>query len=388
MKRLGILATSLLFASVVACGASKTSGDDFLEGEDQDSGVDPDGGSGDTGGGGRWDVNSDVDPDSFGDAACASSEAEAIKPPVDIIMVIDQSGSMSEEIKSVKENINKLSDTLAASGLDYRLVMIGTVGTTTYALCVPPPLGGPATDCTDTSKPLRNSLPPTFRTSNQNVQSTNALSLTLSTYSSTVVGIGWADAIRADSYKAIIPVTDDNSALAAASFDTQLLAKDPAVWGTVDKRKYGAYPVMGASTYPSETKCGSGMVNNGPAYIQLVKLVGGQWYPLCSNDWAKLFTDMASSIASRVACELTIPPAPAGQTIDPNKVNVTYTPSSGGDTETIVKDDSAPCDGGANGWQYNADQTKVLLCGSACTKIQADTGAKVNIAFGCGTVFK
>lgn len=49
------------------------------------------------------------------------------------------------------------------------------------------------------------------------------------------------------------------------------------------------------------------------------------------------------SIASKVACELTVPPPPAGEVFDSlGKVNVLYTPSTGG-TVPIAKDDSKPC---------------------------------------------
>lgn len=351
-------------------------------------GVDPDGGTFADSGGATFDVNGNTDPDASGDAACASTSAAAVKPPVDIIIAVDQSGSMSDDIARVKANINKLSDFLTATGLDYRVVMIARVGTSgSTDVCVPPPLGGATTLCSDTTKPLRNSNPPKFRTSNQSIGSTNALSITLSTYQSPTAGIGWKDAVRPEAFKALIPITDDNSALAATSFDNQLLALDPAMFGTATARKYAAYPIMGASTFPSETRCGSTMVNNGATYIQLVKMTGGKWFPLCSTDFGPLFTDIAKSIATRVACELTIPDPPTGEKLDPNKVNVTYTPS-GGTGETIKRDDGAPCASGANGWQYNSDKTKILLCGDACKKVQADLGGRVDVAFGCGSVTK
>ena len=325
-------------------------------------------------------------------AACsaANSESGGDLNPLDDAANGDGSSTSDEGLSlDVGDKKPDVSDFLKATGLDYRVVMIARVGTSgSTDMCVPPPLAAATSLCTDTSKPLRNSNPPVYRTSNQSISSTNALSVILSTYNSTTVGIGWQDAVRKEAFKAIIPITDDNSALAAASFDTQLLAKDPAMFGTAMARKYGAYPIMGASTYPSETKCGSTMVNNGPTYIQLVKLAGGKWFPLCSTDFGPLFTDIAKSIATRVACELTIPPAPTGEKLDPNKVNVTYTPGGGGMAETILRDDSKPCDSGANGWQYNADKTKILLCGDACKKAQSDLGGKVNVAFGCGTQFK
>ncbi len=381
-KRHGLLALSLLLAG---CGAGKEGGPDEIL-DDPDGGARDDAGNLLDGGGAGFDVI-ESNPEAGGDTACASTSAAAIKPPVDIIIAIDQSGSMSDDIANVKTNINKLSDYLKATGLDYRVVMIARVGTTSSTdVCVPPPLGGPTADCSNTSKPLRNSLPPAFRTSNNSIGSTNALSIILSTYDNPTVGIGWKDAVRPDAFKALVPITDDNSALAAASFDTQLITKGAGMFGTATARKYGAYPIMGASTYPSETKCGSTMVNNGPTYIQLVKLAGGQWFPLCAKDFGPLFLDIAKSIANRVACELTIPPPPAGEKLDPTKVNVTYT-SAGGMTSTILRDDK-PCEMGSNGWQYNADKTKILLCGDACKKVQSETGGKVNVAFGCGTQFK
>lgn len=406
MKRiLGAFAVSVL----VACSGTTTPEEGF-PGSGDETGLDDTGSStGDTGGSsfdiggddsggggdatvGDTDVVVDAAPDVPEDTTCATSEVVAAKPPVDVIIAIDQSGSMQDgDILNVRNNVNKLSDYLKATGLDYRVVMIARVGSCTAGsstcanMCVPPPLGGPAADCTDTSKPLRNSNPPIFRTVNQAVSSTNALSLILSTYSSATTGIGWDDAVRPEAFKAIVPITDDNSSLTAASFDTQLLAKTPAgMFGTAAARKYAAYPIMGAPAYPTETpKCGSSMVNNGQRYIDLVKLAGGKWFPLCSTDFGPVFTDMAKSIAASVACEVAVPPPPAGEVFDPAKVNVLYTPSSGGGSVAITRDESAPCATGANGWQYSADGKKILLCGTACTGLKSDPGGKVSVQFGC-----
>lgn len=391
-QRIGVLC---VFLALGACSGESNTDEGMGPGDDTsangESAIDDDGGAGfdiggggdDTGASGDATVIEDAIVDTApADATCATSEVVAGKPPVDVILAIDQSGSMSDDIARVKANINKLSDFLKSTGLDYRVVMIAKVGTGTYDMCTPPPLGGVTTLCTDTTKPLRNSNPPIYRTSNQVIYSTDALSKILSTYDSATVGIGWKDAVRPDAFKAIIPITDDNSALAATTFDTQLLAKDPAMFGSATSRKYAAFPIMGASAYPSETKgCGT-MVNNGPQYISLVKLTGGKWFPLCSTDFGPLFTDIAKSIASKVACEVTVPPPPAGETFDPAKVNVLYTPSTGGSVP-ITRDDSKPCASGANGWQYSSDGKKILLCGTACSGLKADPGGKVSVQFGC-----
>ena len=76
------------------------------------------------------------------DAACASVKAEATlgKKPVDIIFVIDNSGSMSDEIPAVQNNINKnFADIIGKSSLDYRVIMVtrhGKYNGTSRAICV------------------------------------------------------------------------------------------------------------------------------------------------------------------------------------------------------------------------------------------------------------
>ncbi len=311
-----------------------------------------------------------------GEAACAKSQAAAKKVPIDVIVSVDQSGSMSDDIANVKANINKLSDFLNMTKLDHRVIMVGTVGTGKYQICVPPPLGG--ANCA--------AKPPLFNTVNQNVQSKNTLSLLLSTYDLTSGDKAWKPVLRKDALKVFVPITDDNSTLTGVEFDKQLLAKPGGQFGDAKKRNYVVFPIMGAPDFPKETpKCGSNAVNTGSEYISLVKLTKGKWFPICLTNFGPVFEEIAKTAASKVACELGIPEPPKGETLDPTKVNVTYTPGGTGKDEAILQDTSKPCDAGANGWQYNADKSKILLCGTACAKVQADPAAKVNVEFGCET---
>ena len=79
------------------------------------------------------------------DAACAEVRAEATlqKKPVDIIFVIDNSGSMTDEILAVQTNINKnFADIINKSGLDYRVIMVASHGDARSAqsVCISAPL--------------------------------------------------------------------------------------------------------------------------------------------------------------------------------------------------------------------------------------------------------
>jgi hypothetical protein len=314
------------------------------------------------------------------DAGCATATAAAIKKPVDIIVIIDQSGSMDEESVQVQNNINKLSTYLAATGLDYRVVMIaGKPGNGSLPMCVPTPLAGPS--CA--------SKPPRFRAVNQHIESWDSLKLILSTFDSTATDTKWSDFLRFDAVKVFIPITDDDatdSAIAApvsTNFDVALLSRGKGTFGTKSKRKYVFYPICGVSTASTTTKC-STAVNTGPTYVDLATITKGKPFSVCETNYEPVFKAIGKAIATSVACEITIPPPPTGETFDPDKVNVVYKDSGGGST-TIPQDTTAGCLEGANGWQYDDTKTKVLLCGDACTNAKADPGAIIDVEFGCST---
>jgi Mg-chelatase subunit ChlD len=85
-----------------------------------------------------------------------------------------------------------------------------------------------------------------------------------------------------------------------------------------------------------------------------------------------------------LACEFDVPTNPDGNDVDRDKVNVTFTPGAG-KTESISFDPSASCDQG-DGWQYNDDRSKILLCEKTCERVQADPVGRVRIALGCPTM--
>jgi hypothetical protein len=84
--------------------------------------------------------------------------------------------------------------------------------------------------------------------------------------------------------------------------------------------------------------------------------------------------------AAAMTCDYSIPVPPNGQTIDPAKVNVRRTPSSGTGTTLTY---NAQCTG--EGWHYdNANNpSRILLCPSTCDGVMKDPGAKIEVFFGC-----
>jgi hypothetical protein len=89
---------------------------------------------------------------------------------------------------------------------------------------------------------------------------------------------------------------------------------------------------------------------------------------------------IATSLRS---CEYPIPAPPAGQVLDPELVNVLYTPQ-GGPTTTLGRDPSEnDC---LEGWQYSPDGQNIVLCGDACDAVRADPQSTIEVLFGCQTV--
>jgi hypothetical protein len=83
-----------------------------------------------------------------------------------------------------------------------------------------------------------------------------------------------------------------------------------------------------------------------------------------------------------VDCAYTIPPAPAGQTINYNTINVRIT-TSDGEEITVGRDD--PNASGCNGWEFNdpVARSQIILCGDACDTVQGDPNARFDVVLSC-----
>lgn len=200
------------------------------------------------------------------------SDTSIMRRPVDVVWFVDTSSSMTAETAAVNANLNRFAMRMAESGLDYRVVMIATRGTGVRQVCVPPPLG--AAGCGDG---------PRFRHVPQPVGSRDGLSQVLATYPR------WSDFLRPDTARVIVAVTDDDSALAADSFDTMLRANP----GWSD---YVFNSIVG---YESRVDCPT-LTRRGSVYLTLTERTMGQRARVCDPDWTATFTAFARTIASRV----------------------------------------------------------------------------------------
>lgn len=310
----------------------------------------------------------------LGDAACAttSANADVEKLPADIIWIVDQSGSMDQETEHVQAQINSFAALIDVSGIDYHVVMIADPDAGN-AICVPPPLAGPA--CGDNTR---------FRLVPTKVNSNDGPELAVQEYPA------YADFLRPNATKHFVFVTDDDSDLSAAEFTAQVLALQPP-------DTFAGFKVHAIYAYgtPGGNGCdgpfGSG-ASEGTVYTELVAQTAGAAGVICTGDWAQVFNDITEAVVAgaTVSCDMEIPAPPQGETLDPAKVNVNYLQGGTPPGEPILRVNAQADCGDAGGWYYddNAAPQRILLCPATCTQVQADPAASIQVQFGCESEFQ
>lgn len=365
-----------LVGSCLACSASPDPGDEFGSGAGgPGGGMNLGGGGSGSGAGGGLSLGgatgSGGEGASGGECAGVSQQASNAVLPVDVIWTIDTSGSMAAETAAVRQNMNQFSQQIVNAGVDVRIILIAEQykpppfpGFPDDGICIDGPLG--SGKCPDDNQG------PNFLHVFQTVASTNSLQLILNTYPS------YKAALRPDSLKILTVVTDDNSALPAASFTQQFDALDPSV---IMPGLWKLYGIFCFSKCPSAAK-------QGTVYQELVQQTQGVAGDLCTQNFKPVFDQLAAGVvaSSKLACGWNIPAAPAGEIFDKQKVNVKFT-AGGGQESTFGKVTSAADCGPNGGWHYDSEQSpsKVLVCPSTCQAIQSDPAGKIDIQFGCAT---
>jgi hypothetical protein len=305
------------------------------------------------------------------DAACeaVSQQAETVVGgKADIIWAIDGSLSMLTETQGVQSNMNTFSDYITKTGIDVHVVLVASGGNLlNFGMCIAPPLGSGQACPNDTN-------PPRYTHILQDVGSWDSLTQIINTYPQ------WQSVIRPDSTKTFVVVTDDEvNTTNAADFTNS--------WNTTwpgQKWRFSGIYCMGPSA-----NC-SGI---GTTYDQLTKQTGGIWVDMGNPtpDWNAVFKQLGDAIladAKPVDCEWKIPPPPDGKTFDKNQVNVRFTPTSGAAEDLVPMNLPTDCTDATGGWYYdnNDAPANVLSCPSTCTRMRADTKARVEVLFGCARV--
>jgi hypothetical protein len=117
----------------------------------------------------------------------------------------------------------------------------------------------------------------------------------------------------------------------------------------------------------------------------------GQAFVVDTNSSANMqFLAALNAIrGTALGCQYTIPKPTPPNTADYGKVNVEYTPGGGGSVQDFPKyQDKAHCPASGDGWYYdnNNAPTQILLCDSTCSKVSGDSTGTVNIVLGCQSI--
>lgn len=314
----------------------------------------------DEGGGLDFDLGGGNVDDGIGDDdECAEvvEDAEVGLEGADIIVVIDNSASMANEISQVQTNINAFSQQIAGAAVDPHVVMIsGFTHNSDSGICVPQPLGSGM--C-----PQADHNPPSYWRVGNWVGSHSALARVVQHYPD------YASTIRDNASTHVVVITDDDSDWTAAQFDTDFRNLNP---------KFADYRLHAI------------VHNSGNVYKELAMLTGGLVGDLGSNQFQPIFDELASDVieTASLACEYDIPEPEGGQLFDAEEVNVEFEDGVGGTQAIGFVDDAAQCPAVADGWYYDnpADPKTIILCPQTCDSIQGFTLAKVGIIFGCMTI--
>jgi len=362
------------------------------------------GGAGNAAGGGIVDGN-----------ACVQQQADASLQyrPVDIVFVIDNSGSMGKEIEGVVANVNdSFASIIAASGIDYRVIMLtrhGELGD--QNVCIGGTLS-PAADCaTARSGDMPALNEPVFFHYDDGVGSTDSWCKLLEAYDRPdrhgLAPDGLQQWLRAEAFQVFVEISDDGvdcgdyndrndtvtAETMALEFDSALLSLPGGHFGNESKRDYVWHSIvaLGENTpaadpwLPTDPVIGSECATAaapGMGHQALSNLTGGLKFPVCEgNMFDAVFERIAEGVVedTTVACDFAIPDAPEGEALDLSTVEVSYTPSSAAAQVLRQTADPSQCDDAS----FYIDGDSIQLCPDTCEVVQADSGASVEVLFGC-----
>lgn len=307
------------------------------------------------------------DDSGTGTCAAKSFAAEPGIAPVDLIWVVDSSGSMDNEAKRVQDNLNSFSTEMGKVGIDYRVVMI----TSSSFVKVPPPLGTSAS----------------FKFIDRAVGSNEPLQVLLDEFPK------YGSFLRPHAITHMVGVTDDESDLGAEAFYT---AMQKNLGHQFTFHAIASEKVAPTFTNPEGACQTSGFPPEGAAapgvqYYKLADATKGLKFSICTSDWTGLFATLTKAVAvkAKLPCAFTLP-VPASGMIDPTKVNLNYTKGGVGTPETLVYVSSKDGCMGGPGWYYDDPMkpTTAILCPATCTTVSADLKGKIDVALGCATKIK
>lgn len=314
------------------------------------------------------------------DCAMVTAKATDTKTvqPADIIVAIDTSGSMNEEIQFTQMQMNSFSQQIIASGIDVHVIMLAGAnalggvalpgGGGGNSICIAAPLG--SGQC-----PSDTNLPHYVHVETP-VGSRDGLNVIINSFPQ------WKQYLRPEASKSFLVITDDDATQApnnsAATFSTNLTGLDPVLFA-----KWTMNSIYCFTQCPAAAAVGA-------VWRDLVAMTMGVGGDLCLQDFQPVFDRLANAVitgsGTKIECEWALAAPQTGQAYSPSLVAVTRTDSTGA-TPLMRVSSAAQC-GPSGGWYFdsNLNPTKLVACPSSCMQVQNQMGGSIDIKFGCESV--
>jgi len=189
--------------------------------------------------------------------------------PVDIVFIVDQSGSMDESIQAIQAELNDFAAYITTLSVDYHVVVVAGLSSSNK-LCIPEPLGGP--NCGDGER---------FHAVDVQIGSHSALQQTQNHIDDI------ESFFREDSLRHFVVVTDDKSKVVDGPGLHQFLSDRPG---------YEDYLFHGIIGF-EQSWCTE---EEGTDYVWLADATGGLLFDLCFAEWNWLFTQLGEELSSTI----------------------------------------------------------------------------------------
>jgi hypothetical protein len=350
--------------------------------------------------------------------ACAVERADTVvsKEPVDIVVIVDNSASMGEELAATERNINvSFASILEESQLDYRMIVLTLhrrvprtgFGQSATMLCVTAPLSGLA-DCNSAPEPRFTDH---FFQYSTRIESDDSFDILLDTFAPPFdtpdredefgnAPLGWSAWLRPGVKKVFLELTDDDEDMTSGDFVRALSELSPGDFGADPQHpSFVFHSIVGLAQKgaPTEPYLASEAVqpepcerdfiqasSSGEHYQELSRLTGGLRFPIClSEQYDVVFREIAGKVIAQsdIACDFPLPEPPLGRALDLDRVSISIEHDGTGAPASALGQArlAADCQSDA----FFIQDKRIQICPEACAAVRGEEGARVDVLFGC-----
>jgi len=121
-------------------------------------------------------------------------------------------------------------------------------------------------------------------------------------------------------------------------------------------------------------------------------MTGGVSGNMCLQDFDPVFDELASAViaSAKLNCQWAIPELPEGQSLEPDLVNVEYMDGEGNTFSFGRIASPENCSQVEHAWYYDQPNSPstIHVCPQTCNWIQGQIDAKMEVKFGCETIWE